>query len=395
MLNVFYALMTSLLFPLYVVAMHDVVPSVESLDFAETLGPLIVRHVKQAKTKFDIKKYKRAATKFLLLDKFIDGQVKQCSLLEPCQVIVNSYLGVMFQLGLGVEVNKEEAKERILKASSGLSRGNIIRYQTQIETNNQELDNLISDIFNKDFKEFYSMYQKIEFGQETDLYNAVQGLFWRAARCGSQNAMKACQSETSHELQKESSPFVQAQKNIVGPDDAYKIAILLNGLTSRKEANNVIYKWLSIAAELGSKEAKELLEYWLKLGQGDLISASDENKKSIIVIRFYLLADLAFDGHNQSQIDLEWIFKKPGYIGPQPYNLVNVIEGAFSENLKKACEQLPWLKTHKFPGLGSIERQERRVVEIFLCCAELPTEVIWIILAKLPLYTPGISDKSY
>lgn len=395
MWKVFYVLMTSLLFPLYVVAMYDVVPSGESRDFAETVGPLIVRHVEQAKNKFDKKKYISAANKFLQLDKFIDGQVKQCPVFEPCQIIVNSYLGVMFQLGLGVKVNKEEAKNLILKASSGLSRGNIIRYQTQIETNNQELDNLIGDIFNRDFKDFYSMYQKGKFGQETDLYNAVQSLFWRAAPCGSQNAVKAFQSETSHELQKEFSPLVQAQENIVGPDDAYKIAILLHGLTSLKEIYNVSYKWLSIAAELGSKEAKELLEYRLKLEQGDLISASDENKKSIIVLRFYLLADLAFDGDDQSQIDLEWIFNKPGYIGPQQYNLVNVIEGSFSENHKKACEQLPWLKTYKFPRLGSIERQQRRVLEIFLCCAELPTEEIWMILAKLPLYSPGISDKSY
>lgn len=390
MWKVFYVLMTSLLFPLYVVAMHDVVPSVESLDFAETVGPLIVRHVERAKNKFDKKKYRSAANFFLLLDKFIDGHVKQCPLFEPCQIIVNSYLGVMFQLGLGVKVYKEEAKNRILKASSGLSRGNIIRYQTQIETNNQELDNLISDIFNKDFKEFYSMYQKGEFGQETDLYNAVQGLFWRAARCGSQNAMKACQSETSHELQKEFSSSAQAHEKIVGPDDAYKIAILLNHLTSLKEIYNVNYKWLSIAAELGSKEAKELLNYWLKLGEGHA-----ENIESIIVIRFYLLADLAFGGDDQSQIALELIFEKPGYIGPQQYNLVNVIEGSFSENHKKACEQLPWLKTYKFPRLGSIERQQRRVLEIFLCCAELPTEEIWMILAKLPLYSPGISDKSY
>lgn len=203
--------------------------------------------------------------------------------------------------------------------------------------------------------------------------------------------------------------FIEHEEKNLAPQDAHTIAKLFIGGDKKVPYLKIKqgYKWLAMAACGGCLDAKyDLAELLLDLGSfngrgygcdglktsflmhyfTDSKNALDEHNASVKVIAFCLLSDAAAQGHEKSHAEIVKKFSnqmpKVTLVKPIPWHL------------KNACARLPWVAKYKFPTLSLASGMDNQILEIFLCCSELPSEVITIILEKIPNFLPEPPKKS-
>lgn len=368
--------------------------------------------IEVAKHKLDAGYYLTAASDFISLRDLIHVELEnwkktQCPHLgiRACQAIVYSYLGIMCRKGLGHKVNNDAAKKNLVAVSHFWDKMIVEREELE----NPEMMTRLSPICTEAVYELAHMYEQGEVGGKEVLYKLIRNLalankydhpkanakLWVA---WSDEARATC---TDPDLRLFIA-FMEAQEKIVDPQEAYAIGRVFNASTFYWP--EAAYKWLAMAAQSGSHEAKNTLAEFLEgglssqdsdeeSGETERISATqqDEGAHSVRVINFCLWADAFVHGHELSRKDLRSYLEK----SPDNHNWRKVTMGKpFSWHLKKACERVPAMSAYKFPQLSFVDQEEGRVLEIFLCCLELPTEVINLILEKVSLSLPEPPTKS-
>lgn len=195
--------------------------------------------------------------------------------------------------------------------------------------------------------------------------------------------------------------FMEAEEKNLDPQDAYNISKIVEKNSDARKA----YKWLAMAACGGCLDAKyKLGDLLLNLGSdpqwctlfadltcqldGSYIFGSDEDPnlpgdmESLRVIAFCLLSDAAAQGHEKSQKKIVEEFSNQ-----MPFV---TLSKPIAWHLKNVRERIPLVTQHKFPQLSGPDP----VLELFLCCVDLPTEVINLILEKVSLSLPEPPTKS-
>lgn len=192
--------------------------------------------------------------------------------------------------------------------------------------------------------------------------------------------------------------FVEAEEKNLAPKQAYKIAnLFINNEHKRFKQG---YKWLVMAACGDCLDAKytlaQLLMYSGRYDQGndpsleflthyfvgDSKEAQDTHNAGVEAISFCLFADAAAQGHLGSQIKISNL-KAPDAISRV------IKDKTIAFLVKKAGERLPLVAAYTFPKLSF----EHRMLEIFACSGELPTEVIELIFSFMDLTQWCIDPK--